>query len=237
MKVVTWNIWKGKYLAEVIHTLKTLKADIISLQEVKAYEQDTTYNNIGEIIAQELGYHFTYCKSFTTDRHTPSFDQGNAILCKYPFVKTNCHFLSTLEDYQGNAATEPRTAVEVEIALPSGNLTILNTHLGYSEDLSDTPLQLQQVKRLLQIVPEKRALLMGDFNALPTSTVIKKIETTLINTDKELTAPTRIDEIDGEKNGAHIDYIFTTEDISFSDFTIHPTQASDHTPLTVTVTL
>lgn len=237
MKVVTWNIWKGKYLQDVTTQLQSLNADIIALQEVTAYETDNAYQNIGQEIADSLGYQYVYCKSFTTDRHTPSFDQGNAVLSKYPITSSHCHFLSTLEEYRGNAETEPRTAVEVEVTVDSRPLSIISTHLGYTPDLTTSPLQMQQAEKLLNIANKKRCLIMGDFNSLPQSEVIKHIADSFINTDLDGTKPTRIEEKDGRKSEAHIDYIFCSPDLRHSDFTIHPTSASDHLPLSVVIAL
>lgn len=233
MKVVTWNIWKGKYLDKVIDQLADLDADIIGLQEVKAYQKDSQNINIGEVIAKKLGYHFIYCKSFTTDRHYPSFDQGNAMLSRLPIHSSHCHFLSTMDDYKGDSATEPRTAVEVEISINGQIVSIFNTHLGYAPDLTDTPLQMQQIHNLLDITSQKNSIVIGDFNVPPTSSLIQAMESTFTNTDKDGSLPTRIE----ENNEGHIDYIFVPKDMAFSHFQIHDTTASDHRPLSVELKL
>jgi len=55
IKVLSWNIWCGTYLEEVIKFLKKADADIIALQEVSIDER----GNLSEIIAKRLGYKHT----------------------------------------------------------------------------------------------------------------------------------------------------------------------------------
>ncbi len=233
MKIVSWNIWKGKYFKQIIMDLKKLDADIIGLQEVKVYEENNKNQNIAEMISRKLNYQYIYCKSFTTDRHTPSFEIGNAILSRYPIISSKCHILSTLKEYKGSAETEPRTAVEIKIKFSTKELTVFNTHLGYSSDLSDTLLQKEQIHKLINVLPNKTTVLMGDFNALPQSEIIRKIEEKMANTDDILQTPTRIEEKEGLRKEVRIDYIFTSKDMTFSNFQIHETSASDHRPLSV----
>jgi exonuclease III len=63
LKILSWNIWCGTYLDEVIKFLKIADSDIIALQEVA----EDNRGNISEIIAKELGYKYVY----TTDIDMP----------------------------------------------------------------------------------------------------------------------------------------------------------------------
>lgn len=231
MKVMSWNIWKGKHLNNVIALIRRENPDIIGLQEVT--EKDN--NNIGKEIAQKLNYQFLYCKSFTTDRHTPSFDQGNAILTRLPVISSECHFLSTLEHYEKNAATEPRTVMEVTLSWNDKQLIIFNTHLGFAEKFGESEMKNNQLLNLLKFLPKKNTILMGDFNSQPDSTVIKEITRVLVNTDSHPTEPTIIDVKDKNQTKYRIDYIFTTPDMRTNNFQIIESSASDHFPLMVEV--
>src|SRR6266480_1308494 len=124
IKVLSWNIWKGKHLKEVIEFLKTTKADVIGLQEVVG---ETT----AQKIANQLGYEYTYFTAFTTNRHETIFDLGISILSKYPIKHATCHFLSTMDAYEQNAQTEPRIAVEAEIEINGILLHVFTVHLAY----------------------------------------------------------------------------------------------------------
>src|SRR3989344_3149830 len=96
LKLLSWNIWCGTYLDEVIKFLKTTNADIIALQEVAEDER----GNISKIIADKLGYKYVY----TTDidmplKYLPNYKKddegtkkmGNAILSKYEILNSKEH--------------------------------------------------------------------------------------------------------------------------------------------------
>ncbi len=232
MFIVTWNIWGGKNLEEVKEFLQKQKPDVIGLQEVK------TLNGVNhaEYLAQQLGYHVSYCKSFTTDRHTPVYDLGNAILTKDKPLSSVCHELSSLEDYKGSSVTEPRTAVEVTIPYHNSRLTIFSTHLGYSEKFGESDLRDRQTGKLVQLIQDREnVILMGDFNSVPTSRVIATFSSLLINTDSELTQSSFTDLKDPDKTTYRIDYIFTSRNIPSRNFLIHSSEASDHLPLSIEI--
>lgn len=56
IKVVSWNIWYGKYLDEIIKYLKDEKADIVCLQETVANMDGS--DNTAKKIAQKLSVKF-----------------------------------------------------------------------------------------------------------------------------------------------------------------------------------
>lgn len=232
MKIMTWNIWGGKNLEEVKKFLQEQNPDIIGLQEVK------TLNGINhaEYLAQELGYHVSYCKSFTTDRHTPVYDLGNAILTKDKPLSSVCHELSTLEDYQGSSVTEPRTAVEVTLPYHNSTLTVFSTHLGYSEKFGESDLRDRQTEKLVQLIrTHENVVLMGDFNSVPTSRVIATFSSLLRNTDGNLQQTSFTDLKDPDKTKYRIDYVFTSQNMPSRNFIIHSSEASDHLPLSIEI--
>src|SRR3990167_7537341 len=88
IKILSWNIWCGTYLEEVIGFLKTADADIVALQEVSEDER----GNISEIIAKKLGYEYAHAVGMSlpskflpgqksNDKRIIKF--GDAILSKY----------------------------------------------------------------------------------------------------------------------------------------------------------
>jgi endonuclease/exonuclease/phosphatase family metal-dependent hydrolase len=231
MKVMTWNIWGGKYLDRVINLIHQENPDILALQEVTVQNGVNTANTI----AKRLGYHVQYCKTFSTDRHTPSYDLGNAMLSKVPFSETSCVFLSSQDQYQDSASTEPRNAVVAHLTVNAKPYTVVATHLGYSEKFSESMFRQFQLQNLLKLLPQNNCILMGDFNALPESKVVRTLSDVLVNTDTTLTEPSMTDYHDEERTKYRIDYIFVSNDIPFTDFRIIETDASDHQPLVVTI--
>lgn len=235
VKVLSWNIWGGKYLDEVISQLKEIDADIIGLQEVKEIISGDNRANIAQQIAQELGYQYFYCKAYTDDRHEGGFDFGNAILTKFPIVKSECLVLSGTEYYQKDALTEPRAACVCSVKIGDQRLKIVNIHLGYSRDASLSPLRKIQLDLVLKLVEDKRIVLAGDFNSIPESEVVKKLNEVMINTDPILDQKTKTDVDTPGQPQFRIDYIFVSPDLKFSNFQILETEASDHKPILVEI--
>lgn len=228
---MSWNIWGGKRLPEVIEQIREINPDIIGLQEVRVLDG----KNHGEIIAEQLGYRFHYCKSLTTDRHTPSYVLGNALLSKLPFRDETCHFLSTMAQYEGNAATEPRTAAEITIEYQGEPLTIMTTHLAYSEGFVDSEFRDHQLDNLLLLLQNRKCIIMGDFNSLPESHVVHRIEQVLENADEEKTKISYIDQKLEDHPEYRIDYIFGEKTLPLKNFRIIETNASDHRLLIVEI--
>lgn len=227
MKLLSWNIWKGKHLDKVIQTLKSESPDVMCLQEVK--ENDT---NQAKVIAENLGYNYFYCGAYTTERYDPTFTLGNAILTKKDITSQSCVQLSSLTDYQGKSDTEPRGAVVCQI----DGITFTSAHIGYPLVESETtPIQKKQTQNLLKAIPREKCVIAGDFNSIPQSEVIKMLEEEYMNVDNS-DIDTRFEEREGMIKKGRIDYIFVTPDIKFNNFKITPSQASDHSFLTLEIT-
>jgi len=231
MKLLTWNIWKGRHLDGVIDLLKKESPDIIALQEIKEIDG----KNQARIIAETLGYEYIYCKSFRTDRHTPLYDLGNAVLSKFPITSTACHFLSKMDKYENSSKTEPRTAVEVNISYKGRSLRVIATHLGYSDNFGDSEIRMYQLDNLLKIIGDKECVLLGDFNSLPNSRVVSQLEEKLQNVDQDITEMSYTNMKDPEKKQYRIDYIFLDKSIPFQNFRIIKTDASDHNTLSIEI--
>ena len=231
LTVLTWNIWGGKHRAEVIKFLKQTEWDVLALQEVTQREIEGNIINDAQVIACALDCEYYFEKAFRTDRHTPVYDLGNALLSKHPIQERRVHILSDLSSYEKNSTTEPRNAVEIVTTINEKNIHIFSTHIGYDVSLGEGDLQKNQIQELILRVPANNSVLMGDFNSTPESTIIKRIEEHYNHTDTHLSYISWIN----FKKSAHpthrIDYIFTTKDITTEKFEILSTDASDHLPL------
>src|SRR5260221_5979433 len=172
-KVLTWNIWHGKHLSEVISLIKESDPDIIGLQEVVESESGLKKLNSAEEIARALKCHFVYFPAVHNTRHEIPYNQGNAILSKHAIQNAKCVFLSEMSQYQENAETEPRIAVSADIHIGKEILHVFTTHLAYSQYFKSTSIRLQQVKKLLSLLPHEKTIVMGDFNSHPDSEEIK----------------------------------------------------------------
>ena len=159
MKLLSWNIWGGKYLPGVIDFLASVGADIVALQEV---EEQADGSNTAQYIAQKLGYSYVYARSMRYNNGEQEAYRGNAVLSKYPILTHTTHVLSR---------EQSRTAVQADIDIAGNILHVVSVHIIHAHQ-QPSPVQVEQVTSLVQAVPKKRVVIMGDFNALPESEAI-----------------------------------------------------------------
>ena len=185
VKILSWNIWCGTYLDEVTEFLKNANADIIALQEVVEDER----GNLVEIIAKELGYKYVHAIGMNMPvRFLPKYEKddkrtikfGTAILSKYKIVDSKIHEL---------VDENKRLVVEADIKIGNEILHIFSIHLKHTHQ---KPSEIQDVEteNLLKLLPEKNTIVMGDFNALPESSVIQKVNQVLQNIETNSITPT-----------------------------------------------
>jgi len=237
LKILSWNIWCGTYLDGVIEFLKTANADIIALQEVIEDER----GNLVEIIAKELGYEYVHAigmnmpvkflpKYEKDDKRTIKF--GTAILSKYKIIDSRIYEL---------VDENKRLVIGTDIKIGNETLHIFSIHLKHTHQ---KPSEIQDVEteNLLKLLPEKNTVVMGDFNALPESTVIETMSQVLKNAGENSTTPTWSVYKDGctciTKDGEiiyQLDYIFTSKDIKTNSFKVYESKASDHLPISAMI--
>lgn len=228
LKLLSWNIQGGLKREDIISCIKEIHPDVIALQEVLENTDGT--NNAAEEIAKALGYEWIWAptKTLDPDKSFLLAEQhidipmrwGNAVLSRYPIVQSVRHELSE---------TRMRTALQVTIALADTTLDIFSTHLVHVHADTLPATRLEQVEALLQRVPSMHAIVMGDFNAVPESDVILKMNSVLVDAHSDAPQMTRANE--------KIDYIFTTRDIPPIASEVIISNASDHMPVCATIGL
>lgn len=62
LKVLSWNIWRGRHFKEIIEFLESENADIIGLQEVTQKGPDIK-TNIAYQLSKKLGYDYIFCQA------------------------------------------------------------------------------------------------------------------------------------------------------------------------------
>lgn len=237
LKVITWNIWCGAYLTDVISFLKKEQPDIIALQEVLEEEN----GNSALTIAKELGYECVYVLGMNMparflNNPTVPLDTiitlGNAILSKYPIVGTKTHDLPQEE--------KSRPMIQADIKIKENIVHAFSLHLKHSHQ---QPLEMQNIQadKLLEAITREKSIVMGDFNCLSDSYPIKTISKVLNNTEPDKDTPTWSKYIGGcpvceaDELLYKLDYIFVTKDLSFHSFKVTDSNASDHLPVNVLV--
>lgn len=241
IKILSWNIWHGKHLDKIIQFLRSADADILGIQEVAEKNEEGKTSNTASIIAKKLGYESIYSKATTLTNFNPQYDLGNAILTKFPIQTSYFQLLSGEDLYKSTPQTEPRVAVIAEIKTGSKTLKVITTHLAYSARFIPHPMRDLQVKNLIKLIRGPNTILMGDFNSLPKSQVIKQISKHLVNTDPNPKDPTwtiyPFDFPDFKETELRhrLDYIFVSHDVKVLNFKVGKTDGSDHLPISAEI--
>src|SRR3989344_9062781 len=155
LKVLSWNIWGGKHLKEVMAFLKTADADTIALQEVI----EDKGGNTALTIANELGYECVYAlEMHMSSRWTgPPREKeeiikfGNAILTKHKIVSSKMHELS---------ANEKRETEQADIQIGDVILRSFSIHLKHDHPQLSNPkalaLQNEQADNLVKVLGSEK---------------------------------------------------------------------------------
>lgn len=224
LKILSWNIWVDGYFDQIKDFLKRENADIIGLQEVK--DNDPERNVIGYL--NSLGYKQVFAPRQIHRRTGVHF--GPAMFSKYKIESGKVHSLSKKEE---------RVAVQANIQVDNQILHVFSTHLFHTHQ-QESEIQNEQAKNLIKFLPEKRTIVMGDFNATPESSTIKTMQKTLVDSDPSST-PTWSNYPEGcpvckpQSLSIRLDYIFTSKDLKVKSFEIGNSKGSDHLPILITV--
>ncbi len=227
LKILSWNIWGGRHLPEILKFLEKSDADIIGLQEV--IQDIDGSNNLAKIIAEKLNYKWVYYSKGQTDFYGSPREWGNAILSKYDIISSKSHNLYNGEDN--------RIAIEAEIKIQDKSIKIFTTHLIHTHQMP-SKIQEEQAYNLLKVIPESKGVLVGDFNATPDSMAIEAIKKVMRNADSQ-SYPTWSVYPDGcvhcnpEGIDICLDYIFTTNDIKTHSYKVENSKGADHLPVSV----
>ncbi len=198
-------------------------ADVVGLQEISRGWLIWGGMDMLEWLAQRLDMQYIWGP-------TADAQWGNAILTRLPIVEYTNSPLPPEE------VLLLRGYLYAEIEVNGQILTVIDTH--FSEKAGQDDIRAQQASVLVDIAAGRPAtIIMGDLNSLPDSLALDVMlgagfvdisrESGVANT---FTYPSFAAD-------HQIDYIFISPDLSFSEFAIPLTTASDHLPLSATITL
>lgn len=211
-------------IAEVI---ARCEADIVALQEL-----DVGRKRSGSVDqAQAIAAHLEMKAHFHPVLNVAEEKYGDAILTAFPTRLVKAAPLPSMGEQRG--------AIWASIDVQGTELTVVNTHLGLRRRE-----RIRQVETLLGPAwlghPDAREpkVLLGDFNALPTSAVYRDLVRTM--TDVQTISRRRAPTFPSRFPMLRLDYIFVsglipTDTEVRGDFMART--ASDHLPLVATVSL
>ncbi|OLO39179.1 hypothetical protein BTR23_08980 [Alkalihalophilus pseudofirmus] len=221
--VTTYNMRYGRGLdnrvdlGRTIDTLRSLDADIISLQEIERYSIRSKFQDQVRLIAEALEMNAAFYPSLSY----PGIYYGNAILSRFPIKST--------EKLPFKNRREDRSAILSKIQLSNTqSIYVLNTHLGLNreERLQAIEMIHQKLKKI-----EGPILLKGDLNSLP-----KKQEYEIWNSYLSKSNEGKPIQTYSSRDW-QIDYIFHSKEFVVNKTRVVQSEASDHYPVSAVLSL
>ena len=213
--------------------VRATRADVVLLQEV-----DSATTRSGGV--DQLSVVRTATRMHGTFGGTLAFQGGQyglGVLSRYPIRVRQVVMLSGNTEPATGRSREPRGALHVVVALPDGDLHVVDTHLDASAD--DT-WRREEATRLVALADSlrrdgARVMIGGDLNATPGSAVHSIFRNAELRDvwpecgrGAEATYP-------AHAPAKRIDYLLLTAGMQCLGASVIATDASDHRPLLVDV--
>jgi endonuclease/exonuclease/phosphatase family metal-dependent hydrolase len=205
--------------------------DIVAIQELPGARFRPEEGGTCQDLAHELA-------QLEAERHLPFMERernGNVVLSRFPMRLVRA---GGLHSESKRRSIIPRGVLWVEIEICGRVLQVINTHLGLTPPERSSQVKVLCGPEWIQH-PDCRPpiVLCGDFNALPSSTVHKRLKDSLNDNQASLgfghtewTFPSHYPMV-------RFDHLFVSPDLSVESVQIPQTKltrvASDHLPLVV----
>ena len=235
LRVMTYNVHScvgmdGKLDVErIARVIARARPDVVALQELDVGRARTRAMDQAHLIARylEMAFHFHPALHIEEERY------GDAILTHLPqrLVKAG-----PLPGLASRPLLEPRGALWVAIELHGREIQVINTHLG-----------LHPRERMAQVAAllgndwlaheqcREPVILCGDFNALPSSSVCRRLAGPLKDVHTEAQHHRPKGTFSGRFPTVRIDHVFISPGLEVSGIEVHGSElarvASDHLPL------
>lgn len=252
IRIVSWNINRGLQLQRIIDFLQGARADLVLLQESDLNARRTHHLNIAKEISQKLEMNYVFGREFQEltqgSRVSPAY-HGQATLSRWPLSGARIirfrrqsnfwrphWFLPEISPFQERLGG--RLALIVEANVAGKVMVTYNLHL---ESKGDDGLRCAQLDETLEDARQYNAkmpiVLAGDFNldvsegAGAAALSQAQFQDAFANHQVPTTPHSLLEE------GRIIDWIFTRGLPRSSEPKVHHSvRASDHYPLSMTLT-
>ncbi len=223
-RVVSYNIHHAGGMDDKVdvsrigEVLEKLQPDFVGLQEVDQRCGRTDHVNQAAELGKQLGMHAAFGSFMEYD----GGHYGLAVLSRHPIARTHKVSLPVGE--------EPRSALAVEVRLPSGEKVLLvDLHFDFVRDDTNRFSQATKLVRYLDGL-DMPYILLGDFNALPDSRTMQLFPTRALEAKKP---PAYRFTFSSTNPVKEIDYIFAAPKSAWqvdSTRVVDEPVASDHRP-------
>ncbi|MFD4022473.1 endonuclease/exonuclease/phosphatase family protein [Streptomyces sp. NPDC058576] len=198
LRVATYNIHAGAGMDGVFDLdrqtaeLRSLKADVIGLQEVdRHWGARSEWRDLAGELARRLRMHVSFAPIYSLDPAEPGgprAEYGVAVLSRHRIVSAENHEITRLSTQDPNPVPAPAPGFgEVVVRVRGLPVHVYVTHLDYRPDPA---VRVAQVADTRRIMAQDRGpkILLGDFNAEPAAPELAPLWQEL--TDADPGAPT-----------------------------------------------
>lgn len=226
LKVLSWNIWVDCHFEDFKAFIAEANADIVCLQEVREIDPERP---VAEFM-HNLGYHSALGLKQLWEKTATPFYFGPAVFTKNKIISSEVYNLSK---------ERTRYAIRADTQIGSEAFHVFSAHLLHTHQ-EPSNIQLEQAQTLLNVLPNTRTLVTGDFNATPKSETIVLMSETLNNVDPDNPPtwsmyPEGCPHCNPQGVDTRLDYIFASKDLKTHSPVVGGSKASDHLPISVIV--
>ena len=248
IKVVTINIWRGKFFENIIEFVKKEDPDLIFFQEVYDGHGDNLsvgYRFFSEFKSRFPEYNGFLGAGFKDITNNENADAGSAIFSKHRIVSsTNTFLFGSYRVFRQRAQTDfskdPVPFVYANIDPLGTEINAFCAHGIWGFDGKDSTPRLKMVDDMIKLFEgKKNVILAGDFNMGPDTESIHKIEkhlTSVFGTSLKTTFNMKHKDKPGFAISA-VDMMFVSPNIKIIDKKCPDVDVSDHLPLLATLEL
>lgn len=235
-RVLVYNIHAGRdakgadNIDRVAELIRVAGADLVLLQEVDQGTHRSGGVDQPAALATRTGMHVAFGSALDYD----GGKYGVAIMSRWPILSdTLVHLPVTPVQTRAGGSNEPRGALRVVVAGPTGRLTIFNTHLDPS---SDDYWRRQEADTIASMVAQARrrehlVIAGGDFNSTPESAVQAALRDRGLRDTWTECGSGAGHTYPADTPTKRIDYLFLIAGIRCASARVLESDASDHRPL------
>jgi len=217
--------------ARIAQVIDCYQPDIVALQELPGARTRPEQGGACQGLAHELALLVAVRRHFYLERERC----GNVIFSRFPMRLVRA---GGLHPETRRRSIVPRGALWVEIEICGHLLQVVNTHLGLTPQERTSQVKVLTGPEWLQH-PDCRppVVLCGDFNALPSSSIHKRLKNALKDEQESLKFGHTLWTFPSHLPMVRFDHLFTSPELVVENVQIPQTKltrvASDHLPLVV----
>lgn len=233
VRVLSYNIHHGEGIDEkldlerIAQLILDAKADIVGLQEVDKGVERSAKRDLPAELAKLTGMRVHFEKNIPHQ----GGEYGNAVLTRFPIKSAKNTHLKQL------APGEQRGAQQLVLDVRGREVLFINTHIDYRANPAERALDAEALKQMVAGAGGRPVIMVGDFNAVPTSPFITRVKTFIADA-WEIAGKGDGFTIPVKKPTRRIDYVFVSkETVTPMRLEVINSIASDHLPLFAEVQL